>query len=279
MSLLCAGDGELVRGASLECVPGVVERHFGLTACRTEGKLLQSVSHVGPWMDSAHGGQQAGAAGVQFDHVMGEALYAVAPAEHWALTTELTFDIVVAPGWETETLHVNGWVTDSGPRGGFAQAELVDQRGALLAVGTTRVQYVPARTPQEKVETGEANGDERPSAVNFAAHLGVRLGAENGDPRADLVEPGLWTNDYGVLHGGVWASIVELAAGEVLADTGLRTAHVHVSYLRSPGLGSPVSAIARPVHAGRSFGVVEVTGRDGSGRPCVTATVTGRRAD
>jgi hypothetical protein len=44
-----------------------------------------------------------------------------------------------------------------------------------------------------------------------------------------------------------------------------------------PALGAPVSAIARALHLGRSFGVVAVTGTDGSGCLRVTATVNGRR--
>jgi uncharacterized protein (TIGR00369 family) len=274
--LLWATDGAAV-GASEECVPGRVEERFGIAGCLTEGRLRRSVARVGPWMDSDRGGLQAGAISVQFDHVMGEALNAIAPPNHWQVTTELAFDIVVPPPWESETLHVSGWVAGRGQRGGFAQAEMVDDRGTLLAVGTTWVQCIPVGSPSEMDESGTVGDPARPSALTLAAHLGVRMGSDGGDPRAELMEPGLWTNTFGILHGGVWASLVELAAAEVFADAGLRTAHVHVSYLRSPALGAPVSAIARPVHLGRSFGVVAVTGTDGTGRLCVTATVTGRR--
>jgi uncharacterized protein (TIGR00369 family) len=276
--LLWASDGAAV-GASEACVPGRVEERFGIAGCLTEGRLRRSVARVGPWMDSDRGGLQVGAISVQFDHVMGEALNAIAPPNHWQVTTELAFDIVVPPPWESETLHVSGWVAGRGQRGGFAQAEMVDDRGTLLAVGTTWVQCIPVGSPSEMDESGAVGDPARPSALNLAAHLGVRMGSDGGDPRADLMEPGLWTNTFGILHGGVWASLVELVAGEVFADAGLRTAHVHVSYLRSPALGAPVSAIARPVHLGRSFGVVAVTGTDGSGRLCVTATVTGRRGE
>jgi hypothetical protein len=44
-----------------------------------------------------------------------------------------------------------------------------------------------------------------------------------------------------------------------------------------PALGALVSAFARALHLGRSFGVVAVTGTDGSGRLRVTATVSRRR--
>lgn len=275
--MLHAGDGQLLQGAVPGCLPGNVEQRFGLSACQVDGSVFRSAARTGRWMDSAHGGQQAGAVGVQFDHVLGEALYAAAPPDHWALTTELGFDIIVAPPWDAASLQVKAWAAASGRRGGFAQAELTDDDGTLLGVGSTWIQYVPVRTQSRP--DGAGGGVAPPSAVNFATHLGVRLTSQAGDPRADLAEPGLWTNDFGVLHGGVWASLVELAASEVLASRGLRTAHVGVSYLRPPALGSAVSALARPVHAGRSFGVVEVTGQDASGRRCVMATVTGRRRE
>jgi hypothetical protein len=44
-----------------------------------------------------------------------------------------------------------------------------------------------------------------------------------------------------------------------------------------PALGALMSAFARALHPSRSFGVVAVTGTDGSGRLRVTATASGRR--
>ncbi|TVT23839.1 thioesterase family protein [Amycolatopsis acidiphila] len=71
-------------------------------------------------------------------------------------------------------------------------------------------------------------------------------------------------------------ALAEIAASAVLARRGdLRPAHVHVRYLRAAEPGE-VSAVARPVHVGRSFGLAEVTGSDSGGKLCMTATVTGR---
>jgi uncharacterized protein (TIGR00369 family) len=273
---LRADDHRPVEGTAKGCVLGLVEQRFGLTTCRVEGGVFQSVARVGEWMSGRHGGEQAGAVAVQFDHLMGEAMFTVAPPDHWPLTTELTFDIVVAPPWESETLHVTGRVAGTGTRGGFAHAELTDDSGRLLAIGTTWVHYVPVR---RQPQTLDGSGVQPSSALNLAEHLSARMTSDGGAPRVDLLEPGLWTNDFGPLHGGVWASLVELAGSEVFADRGLTTAHVHVGYLRSADLGGPVSVVAQPVHIGRSFGVVGVAGQDALGHRCVTATVTGRRRE
>jgi uncharacterized protein (TIGR00369 family) len=251
-----------------------VEQRFGVTECRSDGATLRSAMTTGPWMDRTPGIEQAGALGVFLDHVLGEAHYLARPADHWSLTTELSFEVLVPPPWRTSRLHATSWVSRNEPAGGFVQADVTDERGTLVAIGTTWIQYVPAATAAAREPVAMPHA---PAAADFASHLGVRIGADGEDVAIELRDPSRWHNTYGLPHGGIWACLAEMAAAETFARTGdLRTAHVHVSYLRPATPGATVSAVARPVRVGRSFGVVHVTGADGTGRTCVSATVTGR---
>ncbi|MET8053241.1 PaaI family thioesterase [Streptosporangium sp. NPDC005286] len=270
--------GELSQDAPPDCDLGVVERRFGIVGCQADGRFLRSVMRTGPWMDDSHGRQQAGALAVLLDHVLGETIYTARPIGHWSLTTELTFDIIVPPPWNTATLHATSWVPRAETTGGFAQCEVVDDFGTLIAVSAAWTQYVPAGDSRVAAERAVPPDDPPPETVNFAEHLGVRISADEQRTRVELPDPERWNNGYGVLHGGVWASLAEVAAAEAFERGGdLRTAHVHVSYLRPPAPGAAISMIVQPMHIGRSFGVIQVTGSDDSGRSCVSATVTGRR--
>lgn len=269
---------ELLRGAPSDCDLGAVEKSFGVVGCRAEGALLRSVMRTGPWMSNSSG-QQAGALGVLLDHALAERLYAERGVGQRLLTTELAFDILAPPPWSTRAFHVTSWVPRREPEGGFAQCEMVDDHGTLVATGSTWTQYVRADDIGSLPGPfGVSDDCHTTSAVGFRAHLGARIVTEGEDVRIEVAEARRWDNPYGMLHGGIWASLTEMAAAEAFARRGcLKTAHVHVSYLRSPTAGASVSVVARPVHIGRSFGVVEIAGSDGSGRLCVAATVTGRR--
>lgn len=268
----------LPHGGPPDCDPGTVERRFGILGCRAEGHLLRSVMRTGRWMDRSPGRQQAGALAVFADHVLGEFFYVSGPPGRRTLTTELALDVLVPPPWRTAALHATAWIPRREATGGFAQAEVVDDAGDLVAVAAAWLQYMPAApepvAAPAAAEAGTAAGTAG-AATSLAAHLGTRSEADGECVRVELPEARRWHNVYGVLHGGIWACLAELAAAELLTGRGgLRTANVRVSYLR--GAAGPVTAVARPVRLGRSFGVVEVRGLDGAGRTCVTATVTGR---
>lgn len=83
------------------------------------------------------------------------------------------------------------------------------------------------------------------------------------DVRPDLLQP------YGIVHGGVWCSLVETAASVAAAQWfGERGRVVGVSnqtdFLRAIGEGT-ATAVATPVHRGRlqQLWLVEITGPDG----------------
>ncbi|MGQ4598924.1 hotdog fold thioesterase [Nocardia sp. R6R-6] len=272
---LPTSDGEFLTDLSPDCKPGAVERRFGVVGCRADGSLLRSVMLTGPWMNDSAGRAQVGALGVLLDHVLGEVFYVARAADKWSLTTELSLDVIVPPPWTTTAVHAISWAPQEDRTSGFAQCEVRDDAGILIAVGTTRVQYVAASQALNGTQNMAEFGS---GAANFAEHMGLRIASDADAVRVELTDPRRWHNVYGILHGGVWAGLAEAAAAEVFARHGcLRTARLQVAYLRPPARGAAVRVEARPVHVGRLFGLIEVTGLDSTGRQCVRAVVTGRQ--
>lgn len=84
------------------------------------------------------------------------------------------------------------------------------------------------------------------------------------DIRPDLLQP------YGIVHGGVWCSVVETAASVGAARWFAERGRVvgvanHTDFLRAVGDGS-VTAVATPIHRGRSQQLWLVEIRDGTDR-------------
>ncbi|GAA4546548.1 hypothetical protein GCM10023175_28990 [Pseudonocardia xishanensis] len=240
---------------------------------------MWTTARTGPWLARSPGLIQTGAIGVLLDHALGETLFVHRAPGQWSLTTELAYDVLVPPPWTTVDLHVESVIERRDGSGGFARGTLVDDDGRPLVMATTWARYVAG---DDGVGSPAPDGAPRPMPVagSLQELLGYRVQDVPDGLAVALPDAGSWTNDYGVLHGGIWAVLAELAATETFARgrSELVTSHVHVSYLRRAVPGT-VSAVARRRHQGRSFGEVEVDGIDADGRPCVTATVTGRSRD
>ncbi|BDB44278.1 PaaI family thioesterase [Mycobacterium kiyosense] len=87
-----------------------------------------------------------------------------------------------------------------------------------------------------------------------------------------------WTNVFGLLHGGVWACLSEIAAARLLSERNPRlgTARLHVAFVRAARGDGPVTVSASARHVGSSFAVVEVLGRSADDTLCTISTVTAR---
>lgn len=96
-----------------------------------------------------------------------------------------------------------------------------------------------------------------PPPGGFNETLGLRFD-EVGPDRVSVVldiGPGL-LQPYGIVHGGVWCSIVETAASMGAAQWYGERGRVvgvanHTNFLRAIGDGS-VTAVATPIHRGRT---------------------------
>jgi uncharacterized protein (TIGR00369 family) len=81
------------------------------------------------------------------------------------------------------------------------------------------------------------------------------------------------------VHGGILATASELAAAAALPATPGRpfvTGSLRIAYLRPAPIAGETLFRTRPVHAGRSFGVVQVEAWTAAGRLATSATVTRR---
>ena len=107
--------------------------------------------------------------------------------------------------------------------------------------------------------------------------LGVVVTSEGTTAALTGLRTAEWANQYGSLHGGIWACGAELLASRLLGggEEALRTTHIHVAFLR-PGGTSMLELHARLVHRGRTLGLVDVEGLDDDGKTCVRATVIGQ---
>lgn len=121
---------------------------------------------------------------------------------------------------------------------------------------------------------------ERDGQNPFRDLLGVRV-TDTGPGTATVVidpVPATLLQGRGIVHGGVFATLIDCAAGEALrtvmaaGDDGF-TVDLNITYLR-PVIDSPLKACGRAVSCGRSVGVAAADISDGSGALVATGRAT-----
>jgi 1,4-dihydroxy-2-naphthoyl-CoA hydrolase len=124
------------------------------------------------------------------------------------------------------------------------------------------------------------DSDPLPRSVGFDAFYGlelIELGSERA--RARLVVNEHHMQPFGLVHGGVYASIAEALASYATASVVLPSGKAAsgmsnlTSFMR-PVTGGTIHAVAICKHRGRTTWVWEVECSDDAGRLCVTSRVT-----
>jgi uncharacterized protein (TIGR00369 family) len=124
------------------------------------------------------------------------------------------------------------------------------------------------------------DGSDQNADNPFRALLGIQVtefGAGTATVTIDPVSP-LLRQARGIVHGGVYATLVDCAAGEALAtvmradDEGY-TVDLNVTYLR-PVVDLALVAHGRTVRCGRTVGVAVADILDGSGALVATGRAT-----
>ncbi|WP_051721258.1 MULTISPECIES: PaaI family thioesterase [Actinomycetes] len=205
------------------------------------------------------------------------------PPNSFAITSELSFDVATDVAASADVVVARARLVASTASSSLAECSLY-AAGAEIGVGTVRSFYVSATaTPVERCpETLEST-----DGVSLAELLRVSISADDtsSGARADAVvvqqaDPVL-NNYMGIVHGGVIASSMDVAAHSALARMGaggpLHTASMRISYLRPTTLGGRSRYEARVQHAGRSSGICETTAFDKSGAVSAVARVTCHR--
>jgi uncharacterized protein (TIGR00369 family) len=255
------------------------DRLFRVERVGADGEIVSGEMSTGPWLAGPTGTWLGGSMGVLIDNVLGYAVIMDRPVDHWSVSTEITIDLCRSVPTDGGALLAQARIQHSDSRGGISSGTVVDDQGRLIAMCRQHGRFV-GRTP-----TGVTPSDDHPADVpphgrpeSLFALLGAEVRMAEAGAAVVLTAGPELVNPMGNLHGGIALCASELAAQAALGHEGQlpQTASIHVAYVRPVPLGTPVMFSARPMYAGRTFGVVQVTATDGEGRVCTIATVTAR---
>lgn len=232
------------------------------------GPGVEQTMTAGPWCTGPDGLPGLGSLGVLLDAALGQATINARPDGHWAVTTEMTIDLLgPLPG--EGTLTVQAWPVHAAGATVLARGELRGPGGDLLGIGTEWGRFIP-EVPELDDGPPPAPGPDG----DAAAVLGLSAGPDGVLRMAPSPALG---NERGTVHGGVLAAACEIAAVAALpgpADNPHRTGSLHVTYLRPADTTELNTVPVEVVHGGRSFGVLRAAVVRPDGKPAATATVT-----
>lgn len=264
-----------VEQPKLPLVPSGPEALFGVDDVQVEGSEITAQMPTGPWLAGADGQACAGSVGVLLDDVLGYALILGHSQTRWAVSAEIAIDLVgdlpLTPG----LLRGRGRAVASDDRTALSLATLTDPAGTVLAHARQRGRYI------ERGDIGSTPFD--PTTVADPDRSGDVQALVIADESTSFCEDGLdltvplrLGNEFGSLHGGITICLSDWVAARLLTDGGppLRTASIHVAFVRPVPVGRGFRLRASAQHRGRGFAVVHVVGSLDDGSVCTIATVT-----
>lgn len=198
------------------------------------------------------------------------------PDGQWTVSSELSMDLSI-----DDTRDLDGPVIASartlGPIGATSLSVCtLTYRGAVIGGGTVRSFFIPADgvLPKRPPETLR-----RTAQTNLADLMAVEPRREtDGVVLAQRPDP-ILNNDIGIVHGGVAAAGLELAASGAIngPDGGLRTGSLRVNFLRPFFAGVHSRYVGTPLRVGRNTGVSDAQAIGDDGKAAITARVTAYR--
>ena len=217
---------------------------------------------------------------VLVDHAAGLVNHYRREADEWTVSSELTLEIT-PPALTVIAEHPGVAVVASarpvGTRGsnalGMCEITLGD---AVIGVGTVRSVYVghPGEFPREW--TASVEGAARPT--DLAEIMALQIAEANGSPVIHQGQNSALNNSLGIVHGGVAAAGLELAASAALnagrADQPLHTASLRVNFLRQFFSGDQSRYVGTALRVGRRSGVAEAQAIGAEGEVALVARVT-----
>ncbi|WP_426245870.1 PaaI family thioesterase [Nocardioides sp. LHG3406-4] len=254
---------------SVPIILGAPERLFGLTelVVKADGSIAGTMP-TGPWLSGPDGRGEVAGLGLLIDDVLGYA--AVQLADGWALSTEVSVDMVGTVPVDGSRVHCVARVVHEDTTGPLVSGEVLHDDGQVLAHCTLRGRLVgtyptPALSPDRLLLPSPA----------VAADLDALLGDDfvPGQDGARVTVGSGFANPLGNLHGGMAFCFLERVAARAMPAPG-RTASVRMQLVRAAPVGSVLHLEAVRVHRGRTLGVVQVVSRDEAGRVGAIATVT-----
>src|ERR1700722_3200978 len=196
----------------------------------------------------------------------------------WTVSSELSMDLSLDGGG-----HLDGPVLATahafGPLGATSLGMCtLAYRGTVIGGGTVRSFFIDAEdvVPQRRSETLRRSGE-----TTFADLIAVHVvDRDCGRVLAQRVDGNL-NNDIDIVHGGVAAAGLELAASAAVnqdrTDDLLQTASLRVNFLRPFFAGSASRYEGTPLRVGRNTAVGDAQAIGDDGKVAVTARVTAYR--
>lgn len=224
------------------------------------------------------GAPSAGPLAVLVDHAAGLVNHYRKTADEWTLTSELTLEItpdalqVVA---DHPDLVAVATARPTGGRGSISALGCceITVGDAVIGIGTVRSVYI-TRAGEHPAEWPPADIDgQRPAELSEIMAIDV--------DDANVIhqrQNSALNNTLGIVHGGVSAAGLELAASAVInADRSgdlLQTSSLRVNYLRPFFSGGESRYVATALRVGRRSGVAEAQAVGPDGQVALIARVT-----
>jgi uncharacterized protein (TIGR00369 family) len=239
----------------------------------TDDERMIGHAPVEDFMRGSHGGLRTGALLTMLDNVGGLRAGIAALPDGWVVSTNLAAHVVAVE--HVGPLRIESDLLRRGRNNVVTSVQIRDEgaRDALVVDGVlTSAILVPHNGPPVwsrpiVLDPGPAP---KPAPPPITEWLGVRSAGPNA-VEIDLADP--LRNPWGILHGGVVATLVDLAAEHA---TGRVTADVVLHFL-APNRTGPVRADARVLGTRADGAVVRVELRDeGAARTTALAVATTR---
>jgi uncharacterized protein (TIGR00369 family) len=243
-----------------------VGRFMQLSMCETDDLQLLGRIDKAPHLTGPAGGFRTGALLTMIDSIGGLGGGLAALPDGWVVSTNLSARVVGAAA-HTGPLRIDNRLLRRGRNNVVTQVQVYDEgaRDALVASGVlTSAILVPENGPPQwdrplRLEPHQYGPDmERPPIPDW---IGLRR-VEGAPDEVEIELQDALRNPWGILHGGVVAMLVDLAAEQA---TGGRTTDVVLHFLAPNRLG-PVRASTRVLGRRSDGDVVRVEVRDEGAR-------------
>ena len=249
-----------------------ISRYMQLDVRELDDLDVEGIAPAPAYMRGPRGNLRTGALLTMIDNVGGLGGGLAALPDGWVVTTNLAARVVATT--HVGPLRVDAQVLRRGRNSVVSAVQIHDTGagGTLVADGVlTSAILVPANGPPQwprPMRLAAPQPDESPLPI--AQWLGVRDVAAGGVEMALAEE---LRNPWGILHGGVVAMLVDLAAERATA----RTPTDVVLHFLAPNRVGPVRATARSLGVRGDEAVCRVEVRDmGADRATAVAVVTAR---
>ncbi len=224
----------------------------------------------------------AGPLAVLVDHAVGLVNHYRRAADEWTVSSELSLELsptaltVIA---DHPDIPVVATARPVGARAAsaFGSCELtIDD--IVIGTGTVRSVYVahPGDFPQEWPAP-----DEGPRPTDLVDIMALRVGDQNGSVVIHQRRNAALNNSLAIVHGGVAAAGLELAASAALnagrPERTLKTASLRVNFLRQFFSGGESQYVGTALHTGRRSGVADAQAVGADGDVALIGRVTAYR--